>query len=83
MSLRREVRPARRVPWTQDAVLYRLWLILMSAFTTLLFGSLFCIAIGACGRGGAPPPCVPQPALHGATNTGPSGGGGPVCEARR
>lgn len=79
MSLRREVRPARRVPWTQDAVLYRLWLVLMSAFTTLLFLSLFGLALGACGRGGGRAPCVPQPSV---TSTGP-GGSAPACEYRR
>lgn len=77
MRLRREV-PVRLRRIDGHEVLFRLWLAMISAFTTLVFLSVFGLVISGCGRGGAAP-CVPQPALHG---TG-AGQGGPQCGVRR
>lgn len=72
MSLRREVPCRIRHRVDGHELLFRLWLMMLSAFTTLVFLSMFTLLFTGCGRhGGAP--CAPQPAMMGAgtSTTGP------------
>jgi hypothetical protein len=68
----------REVESCEGKWLFRAWLVLVSVFLTLGLVAAFSLLV-ACGRGGAPAPCMPQPfSISGS----PSGGAGP-CEVRR